>query len=110
MDSVPHLELPMRVVGGQYAQREQDTDAEVADAIRVLVSFMRGDRIEDPEFGVDDPSFQTQPIDTDDIYSAIHEYEPRAQVDITTHDQPDGSTTVSIKMAQPTSDDLPTEA
>lgn len=109
MDSEPHLALPLRLVGDHYATRDQDSDAEVADAVQIIVSFERGERVEDPDFGIDDPTFETQPIDTQQIEMAIQEYEPRAIADVSTKDLPDGSTTVSIRVTQPTSDDLPGE-
>jgi phage baseplate assembly protein W len=109
MDDVPHLALPFRLIGDRYATRQQDTDAEATDCVKALLSFMKGDRAEDPDFGIDDPTFQTQPIDTDDIARQIDIYEPRVNANITTVDQPDGTTTVKIAITVPTSDDLPEE-
>lgn len=109
MDYVPHLAIPMRVVGGQYQTRQQDTDAEAADCVRNILVFGRGDRAEDMDFGIDDPTFETQPIDTDDIARAIGEYEPRVDAEITTEDLPDGSTMVSVEVNLPTSDEQPAE-
>lgn len=109
MDDVPHLALPMRLVGGSYVTRQQDTDAEAADCVKAILSFQINSRDEDPDFGIADPTFQTQPIDTDEIARAIAEYEPRVDVQIETRDQPDGTTTVSVAVTVPTSDDLPTE-
>lgn len=102
---IPHLALPIQMAGKGLAVRDQDSDAEVADCVKVIMSFSRGDRAEDLDFGIDDPTFQTQPIDTADIETAIADYEPRADVEVNTVDLPDGSTTVEIKLTQPTSDD-----
>lgn len=109
MDNLPHIAIPIRVIGGQYQSRQQDTDAEAADCVRNILVFAKGDRAEDLNFGIDDPTFQTQPIDTDGMALAIQEYEPRVNAQITTSDTPDGSTMVSIEVMLPTSDELPTE-
>jgi phage baseplate assembly protein W len=109
MDDIPHMALPIRLNNGQYATRQQDTDAEAADCVKVILSFGRGERIEEPDFGIEDPTFQTQPISTTDIEWAIQEYEPRVQATVRTVDTPDGSTSVSVKVTLPTSDELPTE-
>jgi phage baseplate assembly protein W len=109
MDNIPHLAIPFRVVGEGYAIRQQDTDAEAADCVRNILVFTKGDRIEDLDFGIDDPSFQLQPVDIDDIAQAISEYEPRVDAEIETEDLPDGTTSVSVSVTLPTSDDMPEE-
>lgn len=109
-EEIPHLSLPLRLAGSSYAQVGQDTDREAADCVFVIMSFPRGTRAEEPNFGIDDPTFQTQPIDVDDIANAIAEYEPRVDAEIDTVDLPDGSTTVRVQVTLPTSDELPEEA
>jgi len=110
MDSVPHLSLPLRLSGDRFAQVGQDTDREAADCVFVIMCFPRGVRAEEPDFGIDDPTFETQPIDVDDIAQAISDYEPRVDAEIETIDLPDGTTTVKVNVTLPTSDELPEEA
>jgi phage baseplate assembly protein W len=105
MDSVPHLSMPMRVIGDSYETVQQDTDAEASQCVRNILSFGKGDRIEDLDFGIDDPTFQTQPIDIDDIARAISEYEPRVDAEIETEDLPDGQTSVRVYVSLPDSGD-----
>jgi len=109
-DQVPHLSLPFRLSGTGYATVEQDTDREAADCVFVIMSFERGVRAEEPDFGIEDPTFETQPIDVDDIAEAISNYEPRVNADIETIDLPDGTTTVKVNVTLPTSDELPEES
>lgn len=104
-DSLPHLALPLRVENGGFAFNEQDTDDEGATCVKAILSFAKDTRLEDPEFGIIDPTFDTQPIDTDDMRMAIKTYEPRVQFSIQTTDQPDGSTTVTVQVSMPTSDE-----
>lgn len=105
MDEIPHLSLPIRYENSVFVTNEQDTDAEAADCVKVILRFERGTRPEAPEFGINDPTFQTQPIDVDDIAEAIGFYEPRVNANITTVDGVDGTSTVSIKVNIPGSDD-----
>lgn len=105
MDEIPHLSLPIRYENGLYVTNEQDTDSEAADCVKVILSFERGTRSEAPEFGINDPSFETQPIDIDEIAEAIGFYEPRVNAEISTVDLVDGQTTVSVKVSVPGSDD-----
>lgn len=107
---IPHLSLPLRLSGNRYATVEQDTDGEAADCVKVITSFPLGFRAEDLDFGISDPSFQTQPIDVDQIAQAIADYEPRVDASIDTVDLADGTTTVDVRVTLPTSDELPEEA
>jgi phage baseplate assembly protein W len=109
MDDTPHLAIPMRIVNKAYDTRQQDTESEAADCVKNILSFMKGDRIEDLDFGIEDPTFQTQPIDIDDIAETISEYEPRVDAEIETEDLPDGTEIVTISITLPSSDESPQE-
>jgi hypothetical protein len=109
-NELPHLSLPLRVQNKQYVQTEQDTDSEATDCVFIICSFPKEWRAEDPDFGIEDPTFETQPIDTDDIAGTIAYYEPRVNVVIETEDTDDGQSSVTISVTLPTSDDLPGEA
>jgi phage baseplate assembly protein W len=108
MDYIPHLALPIRYESGAFVTNEQDTDAEAADCVKAILSFGRYTRFDDPDFGIPDPTFETQPIDTDAIAEAITTYEPRVDAVIETEDKTDGTTTVRVSVTLPTSEDLST--
>jgi phage baseplate assembly protein W len=102
---IPHLAVPLQVINGQFVTVEQDTDDEVAQCVRNICAFERGFRIEDPDFGINDPTFTTMPIDTEDISTALETYEDRAQVDIYQEIAPDGTVNVRLEVTIPTSED-----
>lgn len=81
--AVPRLALPLRLIGEGFATVEQDSIEDVAQGTFAVLAYERGERIEDPEFGIDDPTFDVEPIDTDVWLSQIARYEPRAAVTTT---------------------------
>jgi phage baseplate assembly protein W len=102
---IPHLAIPLQTVGGAWGVVEQDTEAEVAQCVRNIVAFERGFRIEDPDFGIIDPTFTTMPIDTNDIVQAVAEYEQRAEIEVAQEVAPDGSVTVRLAVTVPSSEE-----
>src|SRR5215469_17694926 len=105
MANIPHLAVPLQVLNGQWVTVEQDTDEEVAHCVRNICAFERGFRIEDPDFGIADPTFTVMPIDTEDISRALAAYEDRAIVDIFQEFAPDGRVRVRMEVHIPTSED-----
>lgn len=105
MADIPHLAVPLQVINGQFVTVEQDTDDEVAQCVRNICAFERGFRIEDPDFGIADPTFTTMPIDTDDIAIALEDYEDRAMVTIFQEIAPDGSVNIRLEVNVQTSED-----
>jgi phage baseplate assembly protein W len=103
--AIPHLSVPFQVINGQFVTVEQDTDDEVAQCVRNICVFERGYRLEDPDFGIKDPTFTMMPIDTEDISRALAAYEDRAQVDIFQEIKPDGSVQLRLEVRIPTSED-----
>lgn len=84
MDDVPHIGLPISVIGDRtYATVQQDTNDEVACCVAAILGFPLGFREDDPDFGITDPTFATRPIDTEEIEQAVETYETRAQLRIT---------------------------
>lgn len=82
MDAIPHLNLPLQFGGGQYFTVEQDTTAEVAACVAAIVAFPIGYREDEPDFGIPDPAFQTQPVDPAEIEEVVEAYEPRAALTV----------------------------
>lgn len=78
---VPHFSFPFRLSGDDFALIEQDSEDEIVQSVRVLVSTPTESRVELPEYGVDDPLF-TQDTDLHQIADAVEEWEPRASVSV----------------------------
>jgi len=105
MANIPHLSVPFQVISGQFVTVEQDTDDEAAQCVRNILAFERGFRVEDPDFGINDPTFTTMPIDTEDISRTLAVYEDRPVVDIFQEFLPDGTVHVRLEVRIPTSED-----
>ena len=59
------------------ATNEQDSADEIFDCCRVIASYRKGDRIEDPEFGLRDQTFTTK-FDVNQLKTDLGSSEPRA--------------------------------
>jgi len=98
----PHLQnLPALDAFGQFLVNDQDSYAEVADSVEIVVGTQIGQRTALPDFGVLDPTF-TYPVDTDGIASAINEWEERANPTVTVSYEDvigGGDTNVTISLA-----------
>lgn len=81
--AIPKFRVPLQLQNGRLALVEQDSEDNVAACVYAILAYERGSRLEDPNFGVDDPSFETVPVDTDEWLEQIAAYEPRAQVQTT---------------------------
>lgn len=81
MPQTPHLAIPLRLDGsGRFATVEQDSAVDIAQCVAVVLATPEGSRIEVPEFGV--PRVEFAGADTNDIVSAVAEWEPRADLSI----------------------------
>lgn len=79
---VPHFKFPFRLAtnGKRVQVVEQDSDDEVLDCVEVTLRTRPGDRLDEPEFGMDDQAFlQYQDGNTDAITTAVKIWEPRAR-------------------------------
>lgn len=71
------LSLPLRVAAdGALAAVEQDSPAEVAQSVALLLATRPGERRSVPDYGTDDPTFTG--LDVDEIHAAIEQWEDRA--------------------------------
>ena len=78
---VPQFDMPFRVVGGVPAVVEQDSKRDLENCVEVVCRTRPGQRIDDAEFGVDDPTFhQVSPADAERLVARVEELEPRAQM------------------------------
>jgi len=78
--TIPKLRVPLRLENGRLALVEQDSPDNVAACVYAVLSYERGSRLEDPEFGVEDASFAQFPFDLDEWLEQIAAYEPRASI------------------------------
>lgn len=84
---IPHFAFPFRFgAGGGAVVVEQDTVEEVEQGVKVLMLTELGERLEVPDFGINDPVFQTD-IDLAEISAAAVEWDERVEVALT--EEPD---------------------
>jgi phage baseplate assembly protein W len=83
MDDIPHLALPLRLVGSSFTTVQQDTLDELTTTVAVICAFPLGSRAERPEFGIADPALADEPLNTYRIAATVAAYEPRADVTVT---------------------------
>lgn len=102
---LPHLDWPLRVLGHDYAEVEQDTTQDAGAQVAVLCSFEVGTRAEDPEFGITDPTFQQYPVDVSEIQSQCAAYVPQATVEIAQTPVAGGEAAVSVNVSMSSPDD-----
>jgi phage baseplate assembly protein W len=95
-----HFLIPFQYgATGSAATLEQDTAAEVAQSVRVLLSTPTGTRVEQWDYGIPDVTFRDPRADAATISAAISRWEPRAigtavQIDVAA----DGSATVNAQI------------
>ena len=77
MADVPHFGLPFNFARPQVSVDEQDSLDEIVSCVLAILVCPLGFRVELPEFGIPDPTFQTR-VDIDEIEEAIETWEPRA--------------------------------
>jgi phage baseplate assembly protein W len=79
MIRTPHFAYPFKLNPRHHAYEvEQGSIDDIESCLQAILLTEVGQRIELPEFGIESPLFQLQPIDTDGIYSALTAQEPRA--------------------------------
>lgn len=83
MDDIPHLALPLRIVGERFVSVQQDTLDELVACVAAITAFPLGYRVERPDFGVEPMEFDARPLPTVDVEQAVEAYEPRATVSVT---------------------------
>jgi phage baseplate assembly protein W len=109
MDDVPHLALPLRIVGDAFVAVQQDTVEELLTTVAVVCAFPLGSRIERPEFGITSPELQDEPLELTDLARAVATWEPRAAIAV--HERPGAddlatAVQVEVSMARSTEEDL----
>jgi hypothetical protein len=78
-----HFQWPLKVSAtGQLATNEQDSDADVATSIAVILSYPRGGRIDNPGFGLPIEALRVGGPDLQEIRAAVLASEPRADAEV----------------------------
>lgn len=81
---IPHFAYPFgRGDNGKVAVVEQDTIEDVMACENVIVRCPIGFREERPDFGWAFPTFQTGELDLSSLTSALAQFEPRGDADVT---------------------------
>lgn len=80
--TVPKLKVPLQMGATGLAVVEQGSAEEVAASVYALIATERGSRLEQPDYGVEDASFEQFPPEEaiDEWLVQISRYEPRAKV------------------------------
>jgi hypothetical protein len=70
MDDVPHLALPLRVVGDRFVSVQQDTVDELVATVGAITLFPIGYRVERPDFGIAELELTRRPLAALDVGAA----------------------------------------
>lgn len=85
MTAIPHFDYPFRFSASTAVVAEQDSLEDVTNCVTAIFKTKIGTRIEVPDFGVPDLTFQKQPIGTADILDSVLQNEPRAVIMLDQH-------------------------
>lgn len=80
--TIPHFDLPFRfgVSGESAAVVQQGSQQDVRNCVEAIIRTPVGSRLHVPNFGIDDPTFLTSPLQTTNIEQQVIANEPRAVV------------------------------
>lgn len=76
--AIPKLKVPLQMGAHSLALVEQDSLDNVAACVYAISAYELGSRLEDPDFGIEDNTFETYPLDLGEWAEQIARYEPRA--------------------------------
>lgn len=80
---VPHFDLPFRLSGTSFAVAEQDSEIDISNCVETIIRTPYGFRDDNPDFGLDDHTFENIPLAKEIIISQIQNQEPRSTILIT---------------------------
>lgn len=94
----PHFKFPFQFTadGSRLQVVEQDSDDEIVDCVEVLISTLQGERIELPDYGIQDQAFRQGGVDTGHILAQIRKFEERASIQLEPHQIQDLIQRVSV--------------
>ena len=76
----PHFDLPFRLSGKTFATVQQDSSEDIANCVECIVRTPLGAREDTDDFGLDDYTFNNQPLNLELMKSQISVQEPRASL------------------------------
>lgn len=98
---IPHFSLPFRIVAGAAAVVEQDSSAEIADCVAAVCLTPKGRRIEEPDYGITDPTFMRADQIAAALLPEIQRWEPRADLHLISN-EPIVATALELTIASTT--------
>lgn len=81
MTAIPKLRVPIEMGSTGLRTVEQDSEDEIAQCAYAILATERGSRLEQPEFGITDPTFEQGGMDLGEALLALATWEPRAEVE-----------------------------
>jgi phage baseplate assembly protein W len=95
---IPKLTVPIRMGAVGLSTVEQDSIDEISACAYAVIATPLESRLEEPEFGISDPTFDELPLDLSEWYQAIAGWEPRASI-TTEQEVVDVLDSVNVKVA-----------
>lgn len=95
---IPHFSLPFRIAGGAAAVVDQDSSDEIADCVAAVCLTIKGARIEEPSYGISDPTFMRGDQAAAGLLADIRPWEPRADLHLISN-EPIIATTLELTIA-----------
>lgn len=80
--ATPHFAVPFRAENGSVAQVEQDSVEDIEDCVEAVLRTPEGSRVEVPDFGIPDATFEQlgPDLSAKTYLAAVDEWEPRAHL------------------------------
>lgn len=76
---IPKLSIPLTMGAHGLESVEQGSIDEITGCVYAIIATPLGSRVELPDFGVEDPTFEQLPLDLEiQFMAAVAEWEPRA--------------------------------
>jgi hypothetical protein len=98
VEPVKTLVWPLRLENGRLAQADQDSPADVESCVTAILSYPRGWRPDNVNFGRPELLFQEGGVDIAAIAEALSDMEPRATPDIVASVLEKGRQTVGVEV------------
>lgn len=76
-----HFDLPFRLDRhGSMVVNDQDSDEDIIASLKAILLWRRGHRLDRPDLGIDDPTFEQGGVNLDALHDLLVEQEPRAEL------------------------------
>jgi phage baseplate assembly protein W len=82
MTDIPHFSSVFDLTANGADVDDQDSIDEIEGCVRNIVLCPVGFRLDQPDFGIQDPTFSAVPIDTQAIKRQVEQWEPRVTADV----------------------------